>query len=63
MKRLPLMCAVGLIISPVLAGPEILPVNGVGYFRYDTVTAKITPVHGNTRYGAAIWSYTCDDIP
>jgi hypothetical protein len=63
MKHLILICAIGFTVSPVLAGPGILPVNGVEYLRYDMMTGQITPVHGNTRYGAAIWSYTCDEIP
>ncbi len=63
MKHLALMCVIGLIIAPARAGPDILPVNGVEYLRYDVQTGKITPVHENTRYGPAIWSYTCEDVP
>jgi hypothetical protein len=63
MRRPAPACIIGLIIVPALAGPEILPVSGVDYLRYDVLTGKITPVNQRTPYGPAIWSYACDDIP
>ncbi len=63
MKRLVPTCIIGLIVAPALAGPEILPVSGVEYLGYDMLTGKITPAHQNTRYGPAIWSYACEDVP
>ncbi len=56
MKRLVLICIIGLIIAPALAGPEILPVNGAGRLKYDMATGKATPANQHQRYGQVIWS-------
>ncbi len=56
MKRLVIISVIGLIVAPVLAGPEILPINGAGYLNYDMAAGKATPINEHMRYGEPIWS-------
>jgi hypothetical protein len=59
MKRLLFLAAVGMLAAPALAGSEILPIDGVGYLRYNVATGQVTPVEMQTRdLGAPIW--ICD---
>ena len=56
MRRLLLLTAAGLLAAPVLAGSEILPIDGVGYLNYNITTGKITPVSQQTRdIGPPVW--------
>ena len=53
---LALMCAVAV---PGVAGPDVLPVNGVaGVLRYDLAIGQTTPVVGGDRFGQSIWAST-----
>ncbi len=45
-----------LIVGPLFADIEILPISGVDYLNYDMTTGKVTPAAPGSRYGAAIWS-------
>jgi hypothetical protein len=56
MKRLFIVAAIAVIAAPALAGSEILPVDGVGYLRYNAATGEVTPVTPETRrLGPPVW--------
>ncbi len=57
MGRLLLLTAFGLIVPPLLAGPEILPIDGLqGHLRYNVATGAVTPITAQTRdLGAPLW--------
>ena len=61
MKRLLIVAAIAVIAAPALAGSDILPIDGVGYLRYDVATGQVTPVTAETRrLGPPIWEASYD---
>ena len=58
MKRTLLWAAIGVIAPLALAGPEILPISGMGYLSYDVATGKVTPQAGGQRFGYSLWAAT-----
>jgi hypothetical protein len=61
MKRLLIVAAIAVIAVPTLAGPDVMPIDGVGYLRYDVATGEITPVTAETRrLGPPVWDCSYD---
>ena len=58
MKRTLLCAAILIIAAPALAGPEILPISGMGYLSYDMATGKVTPQADGQRFGHSLWAAT-----
>jgi hypothetical protein len=60
MKHLLFVAAVALIAAPVLAGSDILPVQGVHYGTYNPATGRLTPATPGERMDLSIWNCTAD---
>ena len=58
MRRVIFATLIGLIAGPAIAGPEILPISGMGYLSYDAETGEITPQAGGQRFGYSLWAAT-----
>ncbi len=60
MKRSLVFTAIGLIVVPAFASPQLRPVKGMHYATCNTATGELTPTPGPQRYGGVVWSSTYD---
>lgn len=56
MKHTLLIAAIGVVMPPAFAGPELLPVHGTRYATYNVATGELTPACGPERHGDVIWA-------